>query len=417
MRYAEAGVSWVPMSDRIPERIGPYRIVRKLGEGGMGAVFEAINETIERRVAIKVLHPEFARMPEFTGRFFNEARAVNRVDHPGLVQISDYGQLPDGMAYIVMEFLKGESLSHRLRQSGGALSLAEVLNIGWQLADSLTTAHKKHIIHRDLKPDNVMLVPDPHMATGERTKLLDFGIAKVTETGGTGPQVKTRTNALMGTPLYMSPEQCAGAGGVDTESDVYSLGVMLYEMLTGRRPFVAEGSGQLMGMHMFQEPEPLRSVAPAVPAQMAEFVHRMLRKQKEQRPPMQQVADTLEAFFALAPAPAKRKIPVADGSQERRTQPYDMPSTLGHSASQIDGGRRRHFWLVAAMALVVLGGTGYAVLRDKKQMSSSTAPSGSSPQAHESKGSGRSIVWRLETEPSGADVVNAANGEWLGQTP
>ena len=118
----------------------------------MGAVFESVHESIERRVAIKVLHPEFARLPEFTGRFFNEARAVNRVAHPGLVQISDYGQLPDGMAYIVMEFLQGESLSHRMRQSGGSLPLADVLNIGWQLADSLTAAHKKQIVHRDPSP-------------------------------------------------------------------------------------------------------------------------------------------------------------------------------------------------------------------------------------------------------------------------
>lgn len=133
-------------------RIGPYRIVRRLGQGGMGAVYEAIHETIERRVAIKVLHPEFASNAEFTARFFNEARAVNRVEHPGLVQISDYGQQPDGTAYIVMEFLRGESLSQRLERCGGKLSTPEVLNLSRQIAEALAAAHTKNIVHRALDP-------------------------------------------------------------------------------------------------------------------------------------------------------------------------------------------------------------------------------------------------------------------------
>jgi serine/threonine protein kinase len=135
-----------------PSTIGPYHIVRLLGEGGMGAVYEAVHETIERRVAIKVLHPEFASNAEFTARFFNEARAVNRVEHPGLVQISDYGQQPDGTAYIVMEFLRGESLSRRLTLRGGKLSTPEVLNLSRQIAEALAAAHTKNIVHRALDP-------------------------------------------------------------------------------------------------------------------------------------------------------------------------------------------------------------------------------------------------------------------------
>ena len=131
------------------QKIGNYKLLRLLGEGGMGAVYEGVHEAIERHVAIKVLHPEYARRPEFCARFFNEARAVNRIDHPGLVQISDYGQLPDNTAYIVMEYLKGESLGARLKQSQGPLELGQVLNLGAQVADALAAAHEKGIVHRD----------------------------------------------------------------------------------------------------------------------------------------------------------------------------------------------------------------------------------------------------------------------------
>jgi len=163
----------------LPSVIGSYRVVRSIGEGGMGTVYEAVHEAIERRVAIKVLHREYASNPEFIARFFNEARAVNRVEHTGLVQVSDYGQQPDGTAYIVMEYLKGESLAQRIERCGRKLPAAEVIHLNLQIADALAAAHAKDIVHRDLKPENVMLVPDPHMPGGERTKLLDFGIAKV----------------------------------------------------------------------------------------------------------------------------------------------------------------------------------------------------------------------------------------------
>jgi serine/threonine protein kinase len=132
-----------------PKKIGPYQIIRKIGEGGMGAVFEGIHELIERKVAIKVLHAEYAQRPEFIARFFNEARAVNRIDHPGLVQISDYGQLPDNTAYIVMELLNGESLSARMKKSVGPLGIDQVLNFGSQFADSLAAAHEEGVLLAD----------------------------------------------------------------------------------------------------------------------------------------------------------------------------------------------------------------------------------------------------------------------------
>ena len=185
----------------LPDRVGPYRIVSLLGKGGMGAVCEAVHETIGRRVAIKVLHARYAHDPDAARRFFNEARAVNLIEHPSLVQVSDFGQLPDGTGYLVMEFLRGESLSQRLHR--GRPSLRSILQISWQTADALCAAHDKGVIHRDLKPANVMLIPEPVAPGGERVKLLDFGVAKLT--AGSGKE--TTSSVVLGTPLYMSPEK------------------------------------------------------------------------------------------------------------------------------------------------------------------------------------------------------------------
>ena len=171
--------------------LGSYRILRKLGEGGMGAVFEAVHTSIGRHAAIKVLHPEYAVRTDMVQRFFNEARAVNLIDHPALVQSWDFGQSADGTAYIVMEFLKGESLGRRVKRLQKDMPLNETLHLAWQIADSLTVAHAKGIIHRDLKPDNVMIVPDSQMPSGERTKIVDFGLAKLTD-----GLLKTRSNQV-----------------------------------------------------------------------------------------------------------------------------------------------------------------------------------------------------------------------------
>jgi serine/threonine-protein kinase len=213
------------------QHIGPYRVLREIGQGGMGAVFEAVHTQIERKVAIKVLRAEFAQNQQLVARFFNEARAVNIVNHPSVVQISEFGQLPNGLAYIVMEYLAGEPLGARMKRQGGRLSVPEALRLTRQIAAALAAAHAKGIVHRDLKPDNVMIVPDPEAPGGERAKVLDFGIAKVLASaqGHTGDAMEqssqTRTGMMVGTPLYMAPEQCRGSGTIDDRADVYSLGV------------------------------------------------------------------------------------------------------------------------------------------------------------------------------------------------
>ena len=227
---------------------------------------------------------------------------LSRLEHPSIVQVSDFGYADDGAAYLAMEYLRGQSLAARLRElsiRGERLALPTALQICVQVADVLGVAHGEGIVHRDLKPENLMLVADPVAPGGERVKVLDFGIAKLT-TDQSG--VKTGTDQMMGTPAYMSPEQCAGAGGVDAQTDVYALGCVLYELLAGKRPFVADGLGLLLAMHMFEELTPLLSIVPALPAPVAELVHRMLRKDKKQRPTIQEVARDLSNLLSSVPS-------------------------------------------------------------------------------------------------------------------
>lgn len=290
----------------VHEKIGPYRIVRLLGSGGMGHVYEALQEPIERRVALKVLRPEFASDAEILDRFFNEARVVNRIEHPSLVQVTDFGRTDSGVTYIAMEFLRGETLEQRLRgvsSQGNRMPIAQVLDLAWQVAEAVAAAHEKGIIHRDLKPDNLMLCPDPMAPSGERVRILDFGIAKLLEPGNGG---QTKTQALMGTPRYMSPEQCRGAGQVDARTDVYSLGVIVYQLLAGVPPFVAEGVGEIIAMQLLSEPPPLSPLAPHASVELCELVHSLLRKDRAARPTMAEARDALvrlRASFALRSVP------------------------------------------------------------------------------------------------------------------
>ena len=275
------------------QTIGSYRIARKLGEGGMGAVFEAVHQEIGRHAAIKVLHPQFAQNPQVATRFLNEAKAANLIEHPGVVEIFEFNRLQDGTTYIVMEFLKGDPLAKRIER--GPLGL-DSLRIARQIASVLAAAHEKGIVHRDLKPDNVIIVKDPEALGGERAKVLDFGIAKIAEE----QVMKTQANSLLGTPVYMAPEQCRGASSVTAKSDVYSLGVMIYEMLAGQPPFMGSGIGEIMAAHMMTEPPPLRERQPSVSPALAAFVHRLLAKDPAARPTMAETIVELERLGAAS---------------------------------------------------------------------------------------------------------------------
>ena len=278
------------------QRLGAYLLLRKLGEGGMGAVYEGREEQSGERVAVKVLRPEFVSSQAMIDRFLNEARALHRIDHEGTVAMRDCGFLDEETVYLVMEFLQGDTLKERAREPR-RISKQEALHITWQLACTLAAAHEKGIVHRDLKPDNVMLVADPKNPGRERVKLLDFGIAKLLE----GPQrsaVNTGSGAMMGTPAYMSPEQCRGDGVITEMSDVYALGVLCYELLAGVRPYRGEGAGELIGQHLYATPRPLAELAPEVSTEVIDLVRRMMAKLPESRPRMHEVAEMLRFYGA-----------------------------------------------------------------------------------------------------------------------
>ncbi len=220
----------------IGQQVGSYLIESQIGEGGMGAVYRATHVMLRRPAAIKVLLPQFSVNADFVQRFFNEAKAATSIRHLGIVEIYDFGLNPGGVAYIAMELLRGESLARRMKR--GRLPVHASLGIIRQMCGALGAAHELGIVHRDLKPDNVFIVPDGEVATGERIKLLDFGIAKLTQDSGGMNSHKTRTGALMGTPAYMAPEQCRGVH-VDHRADIYSLGCMLYELVA--KPSVRRG--------------------------------------------------------------------------------------------------------------------------------------------------------------------------------
>jgi serine/threonine protein kinase len=291
----------------VGSQVGKYRVLRVLGRGGMGAVYEAVHEAIGQRIAIKVLKAELSSDTRHVQRFFDEARAVNIVQHPGLIKVYDFGHLPDGTAYITMEFLEGETLQERISRfhdQKQRMDLLDVLRIARQVGSGLEAVHAKGIAHRDLKPANLFLVPDKESPSGERAKLLDFGIAKFYDSTKTGDAVGsgkghhlTTVGKLLGTPAYMSPEQCSGADHVDDSIDVYALGVILYQMLAGRLPFEAPHAVLIMTKHIVEPPPPLSAAELALPQLLCDLVHQMLAKDRKERPSMAQVVVRLEQLL------------------------------------------------------------------------------------------------------------------------
>ena len=246
----------------------------------MGAVYLGQHQLLGRPAAIKVLLPELSSRPDIVNRFFNEARAVTSISDPGIVQVFDFGYHVDGSAFIVMEYLEGEPLDRRLARLG-KLPAAEALRLCRQIASSLAAAHAQNIIHRDLKPENIYLVHDGEVASGERSKILDFGIAKLSDDNP--GKLKTHTGALMGTPIYMSPEQCRGLAELDHRSDIYSLGCVLFHLLTGRPPFEGEGMGDIIAAHI-REPAPVPSSrAPEISPTVDALLLRCLAKAPAER--------------------------------------------------------------------------------------------------------------------------------------
>jgi eukaryotic-like serine/threonine-protein kinase len=279
------------------EILGNYRVLRKLGEGGMGTVYLAEHKLIGRKAAVKVLLPEYLRQKDIVDRFFNEARATTGIHHPGIVQVLDFGQKDDSI-YLVMEYLQGEPLDRRLKRQR-RLPIAQALRIAHHCASALAAAHAAGVIHRDLKPGNIFLVSDPQVDGGERAKILDFGIAKLTNDRQLSP-VKTRTGSMVGTPVYMSPEQCRGAGEIDHRSDIYALGCVLFRMICGRPPFVAQGVGEIIASHLREPaPSPCEYEAGVPPELEAVILTTLAKSPDDRHATMSELAAELQALGRL----------------------------------------------------------------------------------------------------------------------
>ena len=287
------------------ERFGSFKAVAALGAGTMGEVFLAEHQRIERRAAIKVLVPEGTRNAEMMRRFFIEARAISLIHHPGIVQVYDCDVHRNGRAYIVMEYLEGESLASRLEKIR-VLPWTTACRIARLVADAIGAAHEKKIIHRDLKPGNVFLLGGGDWPQPTQVKVLDFGVAKLLGGDDAGGPATTAGHVL-GTPEYMSPEHCSGAS-VDDRSDIYSLGCMLFEMVAGAPPFSAGSVRALLTSHKFRTPPSVSEMNAETPPWLDRLVTRMLRKDPDQRP-----QTMIEVAAALAAADGAR----ADASGDR----------------------------------------------------------------------------------------------------
>ena len=433
------------------QSFGNFQVVRLLGEGGFGEVYEAENPFLQRRAAIKVLHTGMVQEPELVRRFLNEARAASAIRHPNIIEVFDAGVTPAGEPYILMEFLEGDSLQKLLLQ-GGRMPLRTVQEIARQAGSALSAAHAAGIVHRDLKPENLFVIPDTSMPLGLRVKVLDFGIAKVKHREDQVSTVKTQAGLLMGSPSYMSPEQCRDSSDVDLRSDIYSLAIIVYELLAGVPPFASKSATEMLVMQITANPPPLGPQVADLPDYVEQTVMRALAKDRNDRyasvdyfigalhgtyPALTVqgnsattstvsglMPDRAAGGFTAQPTPAPV---VFSGSRVGLTPaPLSIPGSTITTLSQATGetGRmpsssseadvdwnmpksRRWPWLAIPTVLVAATVAFFAL----RPVPAPPPPVSVAPVANPT------IVWSIRTDPAGATVVDLADGTVFGTTP
>ncbi|MDB4967176.1 MAG: Serine/threonine protein kinase PrkC, regulator of stationary phase [Myxococcales bacterium] len=312
---------------------GKYRVVKKLAEGGMGTVFVAQHLFLAKTVALKLLHPQLSAQPDAAERFIREARAASAIDHQNIVRVADFGRATDGQLYLVMELLSGQTLARELELSR-TLSPTRASFIACQVLRGLEAAHGRGVVHRDLKPENVFISPS-HDGGDDVVKLLDFGIAHVAPRAD-DPGRLTKDGAIMGTPLYMAPEQLKGLLDLDRRCDLYAVGVMLYEMLAGRTPYGGNTFGQIAHGILDGKAQPLREVAPAVDEVLSALVMKSFALDRERR---------FESAALMRAALERHRVgeplggtPPSPYAMPRHSQLGDLPDPDGATVRQ----RREH---------------------------------------------------------------------------
>jgi serine/threonine-protein kinase len=380
--------------------LGAYRLERLLGIGGMGFVYLAEHTRLGRRVALKMLRQEYTKNADLVRRFFGEARAVNQIAHENIVQITDFIEAPGGDNYYIMELLEGDNLGHLLSDRG-PLPIERVLRIAHQAADALAAVHAAGIIHRDLKSENIFLIT----AGGQPdfVKLLDFGLAKLIEDNKATHQ--TAEGVILGTPEYMSPEQAEGKA-VDHRADIYSLGIILYEMLTGRKPFIGQEFGQVAVQHITRKPtrpSKLKNPAVRVPRRLERLVLDMLAKDPAARPQtMREVHQRLSEIAGSESVLLKGELPPR-------------------------GARRAARWSALAAGLLLLGAAGIGLAHwqgwlaapaaDRRPAADPTPRNGAADTSGEPEPQPVEVTIALESRPAGARVRRLPDGAVLGETP
>ena len=424
-----------------------YRIIRRIGEGGMGIVYEAEHTTLEKRVALKVLRDDFSSRSEVVERFRQEAKSASRIGNAHIVDISDFGEMPNGASYFVMELLAGEDLANVLNREP-VLPIARAADVILQCCRALGAAHAKGIVHRDMKPENIFLTERDGRA--DFVKIVDFGIAKMSdvETPGAPGRKLTKTGMIFGTPEYMSPEQAAGKANLDHRVDIYALGVIFFEMLAGKVPFIGDTFMGILTQHMFEPIPELASVNPQYEANPAieSFITKALSKAPEDR--FQSCDEMAKALEGALEGEAVRIDPTSKRTLYGHGEPVKAKGRgaqkIGAAATEMDlSPPRSNTALFVVLGLAVVGAAvgGYAAFASGALSGGggdvavtptgpATTPDSGPPALPDSgppdtgmpdvgapdAGPARASI-RFETNPSGARVWIVDRGDVCTETP